>query len=140
MITPPTSRASAEGEMEDSLEDGPGFRLLVAAKRLIERGWCTGVDARDRAGREVEPWDERAARWSLLGAIVAVLEREAKERGETPIEELAAALYALAAVIETDSLADWNDQPDRDQGEVLDALSTAAEQYSPWREAFTNSV
>jgi hypothetical protein len=126
--------------MEETPEERRGFRLLIAAGGLIERGWCSGADARDRFGHEVEPWDERAASWSLLGAIVAVLEDEAKERGELPIEELAAALYALSAVIETDSLSDWNDEPHRDHGEVLDALSTAAEQYSPWREALSNSA
>jgi hypothetical protein len=71
--------------------------------------------------------------WSLLGAIVAVLEREALESGEMPLEELAAALYALADVIEADSLVAWNDDPRRSQTEVLSVLDRAAAAYeAPW--------
>jgi hypothetical protein len=57
---------------------------------------------------------------------VAVLEREAKERGEIPLEELGSALYALAALVETDSLVDWNDNPRRSQANVVAVLDRAA--------------
>lgn len=67
--------------------------------------------------------------WSLLGALVAVLESEAAVRGELPLDELAAALYALAALVETDSLVAWNDVPGRTQADVVRALDGAAAGY-----------
>ncbi len=122
------------------MEDAAGFRLLRSTGRLVARGWCQGADARDAAGSEVEPWDDRAASWSLLGAIVAVLERESARRGEMPLEELAAALYALADVIEVGSLVDWNDDEARSQDQVLEVISAATERYAPWqRHAISNS-
>jgi hypothetical protein len=108
-----------------------GLRVLTNAAALVREGWCRGADARAPDGAEVDPWDERAASWSLLGAIVAVLEREARVRGEVPLEELAAALYALADVIEVDSLAEWNDADGRSRDEVLDALAAAERRYEP---------
>jgi hypothetical protein len=125
--------------MSDAREEGDGLHLLLAARGLVARGWCRGVDARDSAGAEVDPWDPAAVSWSLLGAIVAVLEWEAQQRGEMPIEHLAAALYALADLIDTNSLVEWNDDPARTQDEVTGVLSAAAERYSPWpRTALSN--
>ncbi|MDQ2982904.1 MAG: hypothetical protein M3R70_03110 [Actinomycetota bacterium] len=112
-----------------------GLRVIFDAKGFVSRGWCQGVDARDARGEEVEPWDEAARSWSLLGAIVAVLEVAAREEGEIPLEELAACLYALADVIEVDSLAEWNDHPGRAQAEVLEALAAAEDKFEPpWPE------
>jgi len=62
----------------------------------------------------------------LLGAVVAVLEREASLAGELPLAELGAALYALSDLIETDSLVDWNDDPRQTQGNVIAVLDQAA--------------
>jgi hypothetical protein len=84
------------------------------------------VDALDAHGFEVDPWDEGAASWSLLGAVVAVMEREALIAGELPLADLGAALYALADLIETDSLVDWNDDPRQTQGNVVAVLDRAA--------------
>jgi hypothetical protein len=108
-----------------------GIALLTDASALVARGWCQGSDARGPEGEPVEPWDERAESWSLLGAIVAVLEREARERDEVPLEQLAAALYALAEVIEIESLAAWNDAPGRSQADVLRTLGGAEQVYEP---------
>ena len=60
--------------------------------------------------------------WSLLGAIVAVLEREASRNRELPMAELATALYALANLVDSDSLVEWNDRPRQTQGNVLAVL------------------
>jgi hypothetical protein len=110
-----------------------GLRVLADARGFVDRGWCQHTDARDAAGAEVEPWDERAVAWSLLGAIVAVLEREARERGEVPLEELAASLYALADVVDVDSLAEWNDAPGRTKEQTTDALAQAQKRFeTPW--------
>lgn len=104
----------------------PGRRLLQEARGLIAESWCHGADARDANGSEVEPWDDEAASWSLLGAVVAVAEREAALGGELPLTELGAALYALADLIETDSLVDWNDHPRQTQDNVVAVLDQAA--------------
>jgi hypothetical protein len=126
--------------MNEAREEGDGLRLLLAARELVARGWCRGADARNAAGVEVDPWDADAVSWSLLGAIVAVLEWEAQHRGEMPIEDLAAALYALADLIDTDSLVEWNDALARTQDDVTGVLSAAADRYSPWpRTALSNS-
>jgi hypothetical protein len=117
------------------MEDSRGLRLLRGAQERVHEGWCRGADARDHRGMEVDPWHEDAASWSLLGALVAVLEREAVEAGEMPLEELAAALYALADLVETDSLVAWNDAPGRCQAEVLRVFDDAAAGYdAPWSE------
>jgi len=111
------------------MTDSRGLRLLQDARSLVAESWCHGADARDAQGSEVEPWDESAASWSLLGAIVAVLEREALRGGELPLAALGSALYALADLIETDSLADWNDDPRQTQGNVVAVLDRAAAAY-----------
>jgi len=80
-------------------------------------------------GFEVDPWDDSAASWSLLGAMVAVLEREAVFDSELPLGELGAALYALANLIDTDSLVDWNDDPRQTQDNVVAVLDQAAAAY-----------
>ena len=99
------------------------------ARKLVAESWCHGADARDANGFEVDPWDDDAASWSLLGAVVAVLEREASLSGELPLDELGAALYALADLIETDSLVDWNDDQGQTQAKVVAVLDQAAAAY-----------
>jgi hypothetical protein len=113
------------------MTDSRGLALLRGARRLVADSWCRGADARDAAGSEVDPWDENAASWSLLGAVVAVLEEEASLMGELPLAEVAAALYALAGLIETDSLVEWNDDPRQTQANVLAVLDRAAARYVP---------
>lgn len=109
--------------------DSRGLRLLQNARKLVAHSWCHNADARDGNGVEVQPWDEEAASWSLLGAIVAVLEHEASRGGELPLAALGSALYALADLIETDSLVDWNDDPRQTQDNVVAALDQAAAGY-----------
>ena len=106
-----------------------GQRLLQDARNLVAESWCRGADARDVNGFEVDPWDDAAASWSLLGAVVAVLEREGSLAGELPLDELGAALYALADLIETDSLVDWNDGRGQTQANVVAVLDHAAAAY-----------
>jgi hypothetical protein len=96
---------------------------------LVADSWARGAEARDRDGNVVDPWEEQAASWSLLGAIVAALEREASRSGELPLPELAVALCALAGVIDADSLVEWNDRPQQTQGNVVATLDRAASGY-----------
>ena len=106
-----------------------GLRVLREARVLVAEAWCSGAEARDSAGSKVSPWDERAASWSLLGAIVAVLEREASLDRELSVAELATALYALAKLVDSDSLVEWNDRPRQTQGTVVAVLDRAAAEY-----------
>lgn len=108
-----------------------GRGLLLRAGELLSQGWSQGADARDAQGAPVDAWSSAAASWSLLGALVAVLEVEAATRGELPLDELAAALDALARLIEMDSLTSWNDAPGRRQAEVLSVVDAAAAAYVP---------
>ena len=101
-----------------------GQRLLQDARNLVAESWCRTGGRPDVNGFEVDPWDDDAASWSLLGAVVAVLEREASLAGELPLDELGAALYALADLIETDSLVDWNDHQGQTQANVVAVLDT----------------
>jgi hypothetical protein len=105
------------------------LHLLSEARDLIAHGWTQGADARDASGAPVDAWAPSAVSWSLLGALVAVLEHEAATTGEIPLDELAAALYALANVVDTDSLAIWNDGSDRDQAEVIGVVGAATNAY-----------
>jgi hypothetical protein len=109
--------------------DSRGLRLLEDARCRVAESWCRGADARNADGLEVDPWEDDATSWSLLGAMVAVLEEEARLWGEMPLDDLAAAMYALSGLIETESLADWNDDPRRTQEVVLEMLDRAAEAY-----------
>ena len=106
-----------------------GLELLEGARELIEHAWCQGADARAQNGAAVDPWAPEAVSWSLLGAIVAVLEREAVLNGEMALDELAAALYALADLVDTDSLAAWNDHALRSRAEVWNVLDQAVASY-----------
>jgi hypothetical protein len=103
-----------------------GRRLLEGARELVAESWCSGTDALDANGFEGEPWDDKATSWSLLGAVVAVLERDASLAGELPLGELGGALFALADLIQTESLADWNDHPRQTQANVVAVLDRAA--------------
>jgi hypothetical protein len=100
--------------------------LLRSTAALIGSGWCQGADARDARGRTVEPWQPEARRWSLLGAIVAETEPARLETGLLREVELRRALQALATVVCSESLDEWNDEPGRTQAEVIAALDSAA--------------
>jgi hypothetical protein len=107
-------------------ESSLGRLLLLEAAALLESGWCQGAEARDDVGEATDPWNPEARSWSLLGAIVAVLEREAALRDEIPFDQLSAALVALAHVVQEDVLVDWNDAPGRSQQEVVLTVNAAA--------------
>jgi hypothetical protein len=100
--------------------------LLGRAHGYVRKGWCQGADATDASGEPVEPWSAEATRWSLLGAIVAALDRpESRSGRELPLGALATAMGALADLIYEPSLGRWNDDPLRSQQEVLTVLEGA---------------
>src|ERR687886_383494 len=103
--------------------DSAGLRLLEDVRLLVARGWTRGADARDATGRSVQPWHRDATSWSILGALVAVLEREAATNGELPLEDVAAALYAIADIVHVDSLEEWNDRHAASQADAVEVLN-----------------
>jgi hypothetical protein len=102
--------------------------LLAHARRLIATGWTQHADARASDDTAVHPWDNRAIRWSLLGALVAAVEYTAANRGEpAALRDLAGTCILLAETVDADSLQHWNDTPDRTIGDVLTALDHTIE-------------
>ena len=106
-------------------------QLLRSARDLVRRGWTQHAEGRDAHGAAVEPWHPTATSWSLLGALVAALEEQTNGGKELPLVQLADALDALALFVDSDSLADWNDDPRRAQGDVIAVLDTAADAAAP---------
>lgn len=51
----------------------PVLNVLIAARALLAKGWCQDVIAEDDRHMECPSRDARAYRWSLTGAITAVL-------------------------------------------------------------------
>jgi hypothetical protein len=113
--------------------DTRAVELLRRASGLIRRGWAQHAESRDGAGAEVEPWLPAATCWSLLGALVAALEEQTVRGEDLPLAQLADALDALALFVDSDSLADWNDDPKRTRDDVLSVLEAAAEAAVPRR-------
>jgi hypothetical protein len=101
-------------------------QLLAQARELIAFSWTQHADARDADGVAVEPWAADAVSWSLLGALVVGYERLRTGDGEGgAFVALRRACVLLAAVLDSDSLPDWNDAPERTRADVLAALDEA---------------
>lgn len=105
-------------------QDGAAM-LLREAEHLIRQGWSQHADARGTDGQVVRAWDADAVAWSLLGSLVACIERRADTDGVLPVQHLAIACSGLADVVDSDSLELWNDDPLRTQDEVIHALRQA---------------
>ena len=106
--------------------DRGSVELLHGACERVRSGWSQHADARSANGAEVQPWQETAVAWSLLGALVAALEKRSDHGRDLPLDHLAAALNELANVIDDDSLTTWNDDPVRTQHDAINALEAAA--------------
>lgn len=117
---------SPSGNVE-GMESTGGRRLLTNAGKLVAASWTQNADARAADGSALEPWDRNAVSWSLLGALVGSYERFLTLEKETvALGALSVACLLLAEVIDSDSLADWNDLPERTQAHVVAAIDTAA--------------
>jgi hypothetical protein len=106
--------------------------MLIEARKLVGRGWCQGVSAVADDGSPIAPWRSAAVCWSAAGALVAVWDRcRRPEQGDAVyVRAFEQAQLALVAVVR-DSLKDWNDSPDRRQGEVVEAFTRAIELLAP---------
>lgn len=93
--------------------------LLARATELIERGWSQDALARNDDGRIVEPWDETASRWSLLGALLAAWYPSGT--GADSLRRICTA----AALATGGRLEEWNAAPWRTTRHVRSALTRA---------------
>jgi hypothetical protein len=93
--------------------------LLGRAAELVCSGWCQGALARDRHGREVEPWSDSAHRWSLLGAVLAAWLSSERSKAD-----FLSAESALSRAV-SGHVEEWNDAPWRTRTHVLSALRRA---------------
>lgn len=98
-------------------------QMLVDAYELVLSGWCQGGRAQDECGRPAEPASVFARRWSAPGAIERVWRRR-PEGEDKAVAAFERANLALAAAVKGVPQA-WNDDPDRHQSQVLDALAEA---------------
>jgi hypothetical protein len=99
--------------------------VLVGAAALLREGWCQGADARDAADQPVPGWDEDAASWSVLGALLGSQGRGARTAQQVPVEALAGAAAGVGVATDAYSLKTWNDAEGRTHADVLAALDRA---------------
>ena len=88
-------------------------RKKMKAIDYVRKGWCKFRLSKDKFGRTVEPDSERASSWCSMGAI------------EAAYVSTYDAMTKLLAVIKSDSIADWNDDPKRTKRQVLAAFRKA---------------
>lgn len=48
-------------------------QVIEEARGLILKGWTTGVMARDERGIDVDPVDDLACQWCLLGSVIRAI-------------------------------------------------------------------
>lgn len=99
--------------------------LLERAAELVARGWCQAALARDREGRQVEPWSPSAHSWSPLGALVGAW-YEDPDASRVAFE----AAYAALARATGGRLEEWNDARWRTRRHVLSAFLRARQHLS----------
>jgi hypothetical protein len=87
---------------------------MTKAWQLVQSGWCQGVSALDSQGNGVVPESPSASRWCIHGALSRVY-------GEGTDD----AHFRLAKSIGFWTTIHWNDDPNRTQAEVVEALKKA---------------
>lgn len=93
---------------------------LLAARALIEQGWCQIAGAKDASGKRVDPNHESAVEFCSVGALARVCGPGG--------DRYFAAVRALADVVEGNRVITFNDTPGRWKDEVVAAFSTAIAQ------------
>lgn len=89
-------------------------KILKAAKKLIEKGWCQERNARNADSHGVSPHSVEAIRWCAVGAVWAAA-------GDCDNRALA----LLSSLVERGDIIVWNDAPTRTQQEVIDLFDKA---------------
>jgi hypothetical protein len=108
----------------------PAAAMLQEARGLLLRGWSRGAQARDADGQVVLPWSDRAASWSLLGALLATWQVHGMEDADfvahsADARALGDATQALGEATGTAALDQWNDADGRNLGDVVGAVDSA---------------
>lgn len=99
--------------------------ILIAARALIEKGWCQGALARTADGvkllggsiREDNCQLDEACSWCMVGAIAAA----SPDHDTEPANELLAEVVGMNNF----GLGTWNDRSWRTQAQVLEAFDKA---------------
>lgn len=102
--------------------------VLREARKLLECGWCQGALARNAENEKGLLCDSSACSWCVAGALKAAamaltglgdrwVRLGAKDR----------ARRLLRSVIGLKSITQWNDDRERTQAEVLEAVDRAVE-------------
>jgi hypothetical protein len=97
------------------------IEALRAVRARIASGWSQDANARNSVGTEVSLTSEEATAWTLCAAFALA------GKDGIPMNHLHHALRAIAYVTDMDSIQDWNNDPERTQQQVLDALDAAIE-------------
>ena len=93
--------------------------VLLAAAVLVEHGWTQGAGARGRSGKSVLPLGRSAVCWCAIGAIMRA--------GDRDCDQMKAAEETLLSLLpDHETIAEWNDAPERTQDEVAIMLRLAA--------------
>jgi hypothetical protein len=94
---------------------------LRAVRARIASGWSQDVNARDRFGIEVSLTSDDATAWTLCSAFAP------RGQGRHSDEPVARRPASDAEVTGMESIEGWNDDSERTQQQVLDALDDAIE-------------
>ena len=102
--------------------------ILLEAAKLIRKGWCKEVTAKDNLGEPTHPWSAQAIRFCAMGAI----QRACFNKGGFSDKPL----YArVRRYIGEESIADWNDSIGQSAENVVKTLEKVAESYDPRKNA-----
>lgn len=97
--------------------------VLEGAADLIASGWTKEALARNAEGKTVEPEDDDATCWCLMGAT----DRAAADGGSPwQVAYQARDIFRQSMGGELFCIPDWNDAPERTQDEVVAKLREAA--------------
>ncbi len=108
-------------------------QIIERAINRIEAGWCKGVAAQDENEIILEPWDERACQWCLMGSIGVNDEFVADEENATVVIDMV--VHELNDrygddeyfVSEIEDVIRWNDKEHRVKGDVISVLQSVKE-------------
>lgn len=93
---------------------------MKAYELLEQMGWCQGANARNWAGKKVDPHHKSACRFCLIGALDKIYDATSIAMMEAKL-----ALYQQRVIPHNMGLAEWNDAPGRTKEEVIAALKQA---------------
>jgi hypothetical protein len=105
--------------------------MLMEARGLLLRGWSKGAQARDVRGHVVNAWSDKAASWSLVGALLASWHRHDNRLDadfvahSAEAQGLADATDVLSRATGTLAIDFWNDAPERNRDDVLTVVDRA---------------